>query len=142
VQEERLARVVLWTSALAFVGPGLGFLLAPDRMAALLDLGLASATARSDVRAVMGGLEVALGVCLAACALGGHRLRQGLVLQLALFGGLVAGRLVGLGRDGGPGLVAWLLFGVEIALLALGVLATVNLWAAARGEAKPSRVIG
>jgi hypothetical protein len=134
VQEQRLARAVLLVTALAFAGPGLGFLVAPDRLAGWLDLAPGSVTARSDLRAVMGGLELALAACLALCALRAARLRDGLALQMLAIGGLVAGRLVSLGADGTPGALAWLLLALEIVLLAFGVLAAMNLWAIGRRQ--------
>lgn len=121
-------------TALAFAGPGLGFLLAPDRLTAWLDLAPGSVTARSEVRAMMGGLELAVAVCLAVCAFGTARLRDGLRLQIATVGGLAVGRLVSLGADGTPGPVAWVLLAAEVVLLALGIVAAANLWLTARRQ--------
>lgn len=117
------ARATLLAGSIAFAGPGLGFLLAPDWFAARVDLTLGSVTARADVRAVMGGLEVAIGALLAWCALVPSRWRVGLVLQVATLGGLVLGRITSLARDGTPGALGWLLFAIELALLAAGALA-------------------
>jgi hypothetical protein len=119
----RRARATLLAGSLAFGGPGLGFLLAPDGFAARVDLTLGSVTARADVRAVMGGLELAIGALLAWSAIAPDRWRAGLALLIATLGGLVLGRITSLARDGAPGALGWLLFAVELALLAAAVLA-------------------
>jgi hypothetical protein len=115
------ARIVLALSALPFLGIGAGFLLAPASMAANVDVALGSATAASDVRAVYGGLQLALGALLAACALSPAHARAGLVLQVATFAGLALGRLVSLPIDGVPSPFGALLFAAELVGLALGV---------------------
>ena len=59
------ARVVLALCAFPFALIGLGFLLAPETMAARVDVSLGSTTADHDVRAVYGGLQLG---CAAAPA--------------------------------------------------------------------------
>jgi hypothetical protein len=91
-----LARVTLWLGALAFAGIGIGFLVIPVRWAAVVDIVLPTATARTDLRATYGGFDLAIGVLLACCALRADWLRPGLVafgLAAAGFGG---GRLIGI----------------------------------------------
>jgi hypothetical protein len=127
-------RVTLLASALAFAGPGAGFLLAPEWFAARVDLRLGSATAFSDVRAVFGGLEIAIAALLAGCALAPGWQRTGLAIQLATLGGLLGGRLASLARDGAPGGVGWLLFAIEAALFAAGCAAAIQ-----RPDAAPPR---
>jgi hypothetical protein len=118
-----LRRAVLLATALAFAAPGLGFLLAPSWFAARVDIALDSPTAFADARAVMGGLELAIAVMLAACALRARWQSAGLALQLAALGGMIAGRLVSLARDGAPGAFGWLLFAIEVLLFAAGCAA-------------------
>jgi hypothetical protein len=120
---ERFARALLWMGALAFAGPGLGFLLAPERFAAAVDLALLSPTAASDVRAVFGGLEIGLALWLGATALGSAPLGPALAAQCAALGGMVVGRVASLGADGVPGALGWLLFAIETALLVASLVA-------------------
>lgn len=120
---DRLARGVLFATALAFAGPGAGFLLAPDRFAALVDVSLLSNTAASDVRAVFGGLELGLAAWLALAALRGGALRVALSVQGCALAGMVAGRIASCAADGSPGVVAVLLLAIEAALLVAGLAA-------------------
>ncbi len=129
------ARVVLTVSALPFLGIGAGFLAAPTSMAANVDLAVGSATAASDVRAVYGGLQLAIGAFLVAGAFSRAYLRTGLLLQIIAFGGLALGRLVSLPIDGAPSPFGALLLGAELVALALGLAA---LWMAKpRSDADP-----
>jgi hypothetical protein len=114
------ARAVLALSALPFAAIGLGFLLAPEAMAARVDVSLASVTADHDVRAVYGGLQIACAVLLAWGASSRSHVRLALVAQLVLYGGLVAGRLVGWLVTGAPGGFGLWLHGLETLGLAAG----------------------
>jgi hypothetical protein len=123
VRSDRFARGVLLATALAFVGPGLGFLLAPERFAAAVDLSLGSSTAASDVRAVFGGLEIAIGAWLGAAALRTREVAGALALQRVALGGMLVGRVASVVLDGVPGSIGWALGGIEVALFALGAVA-------------------
>lgn len=90
------ARVLLWISGLGFAGFGLAFLWAPLQTMAAAGLVLEGALAATELRAFYGGLEVALGGVLIACALDARRLRDGLVLVLACYGGIGLARLAGM----------------------------------------------
>jgi hypothetical protein len=118
-----LARAVLTLSALPFAAIGLGFLFAPEAMAARVDVSLASVTADHDVRAVYGGLQIACAVLLGWGALSRSHVRPALVAQLVLYGGLVAGRLVGWLATGAPGGFGLWLHGLEALGLAAGAFA-------------------
>ena len=97
----RLPALSLDLAAVAFAGAGLVFLARPDLLA-LVDLAPATATARSDVRAVFGGLELGLGAWFAICARRSDWHRAGLVAQALAFGGLALGRLLSVLSDGVP----------------------------------------
>ena len=71
------ARVVLFVSALAFLGIGVPFLVAPIEMTGFVGVSLAGATADNDVRAVYGGLQIACGLILLVCASRAAWLRLG-----------------------------------------------------------------
>jgi hypothetical protein len=116
-------RVVVVGSALPFLGIGAAFLIAPDALGRCVDLRLGSATAANDLRAVHGGLELAIGALLAGAGLSREWLRAGLALQLASFSGLAFGRLVSLLADGAPRAFGFALWGAELLGVALGVVA-------------------
>lgn len=98
-----LTRLFLGFTALAFAGYGAACLVAPEIVADAAGLGLASDVARAEVRAMYGGLQIAVGA-LAAAALLRPALQPGVLLALAfVFAGLAGGRLVGLAVEAAPG---------------------------------------
>lgn len=122
----RFVRAVLVASALAFAGPGLGFLVAPRLLATRVDVALLGPTGYSDARAVLGGLELGIAAILAGCASSPRWLRVGIAVQLGTLGGLLLGRFASLAADGPPGAFGWALFAVEIALFGFGILAALR----------------
>jgi hypothetical protein len=94
-----LARLALWTAVAAFAFFGVAYLVVPDRMTAVVGITLTSSTARADVRAVFGGLELAIAALLARLAVRG-RVDEGLAAATVLFGGLAIGRVGGAALDG------------------------------------------
>jgi hypothetical protein len=88
-----------------------------------VDVGLASTTARQDLRAVHGGLQLGVGALLLGAGLSREWLRAGLALQLATYCGLAFGRLVSLLADGAPGALGCALWGAELVGVGCGVAA-------------------
>jgi hypothetical protein len=129
-EARRFARIVLAAGAVAFAAPGAAFLLWPERFAGVLGIALDGALARTDVRAVFGGLELGVAGVLALCAARGARAADGLALLCATTGGMLVGRLLGGARDGAPGPLGVALGVVELALLAAAVVAWLRLRAA------------
>ena len=76
------APIVLWVGGLGFLGFGVAFLLAPLPTIALAGLQLQGAVAATELMAFYGGLEIALGALLVACALRPARRADGLLLIL------------------------------------------------------------
>jgi Flp pilus assembly protein TadB len=107
-------RLILALAALAFLGFGIAFLVSPAAMGALVELDLTSATARTEVRAMYGGLEIGLGVGLLTLLFRHRQVALGLRVALAAFVGLAAGRLYGLAVDGWWQPIMWLLTAVEV----------------------------
>ena len=118
----RLAQISLWLAAAAFAAAGATFALAPGLLR-LVELAPATPTARSDVRAVFGGLELGIAAALAMCARRPAWRRAGLVMQGLAFGGLAAGRLLSLGLDGVPGKITFALWVPELLGATLAVVA-------------------
>jgi hypothetical protein len=95
-----LARAILILAAIVFVLVGVGFLIAPVSWAAVVEIALPTATARTDLRATYGGFDLAVGLFFGLCALRIEWIRPGLAalgLAAAGFGG---GRLVGIVVEG------------------------------------------
>ena len=118
----RLAQISLWLAAAAFAAAGATFTLAPGLLR-LVELAPATPTARSDVRAVFGGLELGIAGALAVCARRPAWRPVGLLLQGLAFGGLALGRLLSLGLDGVPGRITFALWMPELLGATLAVVA-------------------
>lgn len=118
-----MPRVILVLLAMSFIGFGLAFTLKPLEMAQVLDISLFTPTARTDFRALYGGLEIGLGVFLLTCAFRRQSLRLGLEAGAWAFAGLALVRFMGLALEG---------FGQPL-MIVLAVLETVAvalaLWA-------------
>ena len=97
----RYPSVVLWICALVFLGTAIVFTVMPQEMFAPLGLTVPVGAPLTELRAVYGGLEVAIGVFLLFCARrGGVALELGLLLSFLSFSGLAAYRGIGMGVDG------------------------------------------
>jgi Domain of unknown function (DUF4345) len=94
------ARIGLVLAALVFAGIGLGFLLVPVRWAAIVDIALPTAMARTDLRATYGGFDLAIGIFLGICALRVEWLRPGLLCLGLAAAGFAGGRLLGILIEG------------------------------------------
>jgi hypothetical protein len=114
-------RLVLAFVALVFIGFGFAFLYNPVEMAAIASITLPTPAARTDVRAMYGGLEFGVGVFLLLCALRREFVRIGLFAAACALVSMATARSVGLLLDGftalqfiialtewvGGGLVTW-----------------------------------
>jgi hypothetical protein len=96
-----LSTIYLALAALFFLGTGALALAQPQRFAAALDLATVRAGGLNEVRAQYGGFFVVLGVACALATLGIVERRLALGVAAITFGGIIAGRLVGLGIDRG-----------------------------------------
>jgi hypothetical protein len=118
-----LPQLVLWISALGFGYFGVVFLWDPAGYASKVDLVAATPSARAEVRAMYGGLELALAAFLATCAQRPEWYRLGLLLSAIAFLGLGTGRAVGLALEGVAPPLMRLLLASEVALAGLALWA-------------------
>lgn len=113
------ARLVLALGALGFLGFGLAFYARPVPLGEYVQLGVGSPVAIVEVRAMYGGLELGIGVLLAACVLRPGWCQLGLLAAALCLGGLGGGRasamLLGGVGDVHRGLVAFELSGATLA---------------------------
>jgi uncharacterized protein YjeT (DUF2065 family) len=110
----RTARTILGLFGFVFVGVGLYYLGFPEAGAEAVGIRLDTPMARADLRAVYGGLDLAIGLLLLRSAHRGDVL-VGLRIQAYAFGGLLLGRLLGQALDSpSDSLVAWLVL-IELA---------------------------
>jgi hypothetical protein len=117
------ARAIVLLNALVFVDFGAAFLAKPQALAQLLDIELGSASALADMRAMYGGLPLALGILFFSALRRAAWLAPGLLLVIATSAGLALGRLYSMPASGLPAPAIFVLLASEVASLVWGLLA-------------------
>jgi hypothetical protein len=117
-----LSLIYLGYVVLMLLGFGIAFLLAPSRMAGLVDIQVPTSSALSDIRAVYGGLEIGLGLVVAWCMLDPGRVPLGLGMAGVLFACVAAGRGFGMLRDRPVSALTSKVFAVELGTALVGLL--------------------
>ncbi|MDH3201460.1 MAG: DUF4345 family protein [Myxococcales bacterium] len=98
---ERYPGFVLWGCALVFVVISVVFTLVPSAMFADIGLVVAGGSPMTELRAVYGGVHLAIGVFLVVCASRGAAARElGLLLSFLAFSALAGYRAIGMAVDG------------------------------------------
>jgi hypothetical protein len=115
--------IALWLGGLGFLAFGVAFLVAPLQTFALAGVDLAGPVAAAEVMAFYGGLEIALGSLLLACAWQPARRRDGLVLMAAVYAGIGLARLAGMLAHGADSSFLRVALGLELGLAALAIAA-------------------
>lgn len=118
-----LIPLLLWLSGLCFLGFGLAFLVAPVETLAMAGVATQGPIAATELRAFYGGVEIALGVLIVACALDTARWRDGLWLTLACYGAIGVTRLAGMAIDGSDSFFLRFAASTEIVFAILAVIA-------------------
>lgn len=120
----RLSRTLLWINCVLFFMFGLAFALAPAWFATLFT-GTAPSTSSAliDMRAIYGGVALALVFLFAQCARNDIYLKLGMQTVLAVMFGLAVTRSIGIALDGGPNVMIWLLLASEVFMAALALFA-------------------
>jgi Domain of unknown function (DUF4345) len=95
-----LARGLLFLGGAVFAAIGLGFLVMPVQWAAIVEISLPTATARTDLRATYGGFDLAVGIFLVLSASRPRWVRPGLVAFGLAAAGFGSGRLLGILVEG------------------------------------------
>ena len=95
----KLAQGFLLLQGVTFFGLGVWFLIEPTTLASAIGLAPESPAGLAKLRAVYGGLEIALGVFLLVTGFQANWSKTGLWLLLSCYGGITAGRIVGILLD-------------------------------------------
>ena len=119
-----LAEIVLTIGALAFAGFGIVLLIAPAKMR-VVDLLPGSANARTEVRAMYGGLEIGIAIFLGLCLQYEDSIGPGLSLLVLTVGGLAVARVIGIVIERGR--VSRLIYFFAIVEFLMAFLASVAL---------------
>mgnify|MGYP001794720457 CR=1 FL=1 len=114
-----MPRFLLGLGAAVFAGFGLAFALFPTPLAAFVEIEASTPSARADVAATYGGLELGVAAVLVWMLRRGD-IRTGLIVAALTFGGLGAVRLAHLAASGGAAVV-WFLLAAEAVGLALAL---------------------
>lgn len=109
-------------AGILFFAVGMAFLVEPVRMGDMVDLAVKRPRQMIEVRAMYGGLGVGLGTFFLVAATRIRWTRAALAAQIAAFGSLAAGRVVGMVVSGPDGLMT-LLAAIEAAGAGIGLIA-------------------
>lgn len=120
-----MASFVRWfllLTGIVFAAIGIYALIDPAQTLALVGLQVIEVSSRNEMRAMYGGLNLAIGLYLCA-AFRNAGLRSAALTFVALItGGLVFGRVVSLVVDGLPGTTIWLFLAIEVTSCVLALL--------------------
>ncbi len=130
------ARLVLVLAGLVWLAIGLYAMADPVAVADSVDFELRSDLARLEIRAMYGGLSIAVGALHFVGAVRSVWLVPTLVVAIVLTLGLVTGRVLSIAVDGFPGVFALGLLASELTLVAVASLALWRLSVAARAARK------
>lgn len=115
--------LALGLGILGFGGFGIWLLLVPGALKAV-DIPGESPNARTEIRAMYGGLEIGIAIFLLCCFFEPEWIQAGLLFQLFALSGLALGRLIGIALERGRVLkVFWFFFLLEAGVAALTGLA-------------------
>ena len=117
-------KIFLALSTLVWLPYGLYCLFRPEALAGAAGVAFHSATGTTELRAMYGGLEAALGVLAGLALLRPSLVRPALVAIAFLTAGLATGRLIGVALDGNLSsyTATALAFELSSALIALALL--------------------
>ncbi len=128
-----LPRLILWLTALGFVGFGAAFTFWTTPMAGIVEIALPTSTARVDFAATYGGFELGVGAFLIACARRRDWIEAGLWAGAATLAGFAVVRPITLLTVGGTvGVPIYLALALEVTGTALNVWA-LSSWRRSRG---------
>lgn len=113
------ARIFLGLSALIWLPYGLFCLFQPGALAESAGVAFTSATGATELRAMYGGLQAAIGAVALAGALRPALSRSALGLLLVVCAGLGGARLLGAGLDGEVSAYTGMALGLELGTLAI-----------------------
>jgi hypothetical protein len=119
-----LPKVLLWINCVLFILFGLAFALTPQWFATLLT-GASPSTSSgvTDMRAVYGGVALALAYLFAQCAANNAYTKLGVQNIVAVMIGLATARSLGIALDSHPNVMMHLLLASEIIMALLAIFA-------------------
>jgi len=120
-------RWVLGIAAAIFLLLGIGFMFIPSNMIGAMDITAEPGKALADIRAVYGGLDLAVGILLAVCFFR-KEFATGLAVSTLVCTCIFCGRLIGIAWDPARDVLTFGLFASEV----LGAVLSAVAWFLAR----------
>ena len=117
-----MARAYLVLIGLTFAGFGFWLLRDPEALTRHVGLKMETVSARTEVRAFYGGLELGLGAFLLGCAMFPNGVKVGLGLVACVLAGAGSARLASLVQDGREGWQMTLFTVLEIAAALIALI--------------------
>ena len=114
-----ISRVILALGSLIYLGFGLLFFIHPDAITDMDGIILPTRSSANHIRAILGGMEIGLGVLLLYFLLDKKRMIYGLIVLAGSIGFASLARLYGILFDGAGDLSNWLSFLAEFTFGAL-----------------------
>ena len=107
--------ILLYVIGTIFALIGVAGLVSPQFVVTPVGITLPDRTARSEIRAVYGGMCLGIGVFLILAGAHSPLHHAGLALSALMLWGLVLGRVLALALEGNPRRVIWIYFAIELA---------------------------
>lgn len=108
-----VARLLLFISGLVFLGIGIWAMVQPEVVVASMDLAVETVSARNEIRAVYGGMDLGLGLCCMVGAMRPRYRRAALGLLALVLGCMVLARGVSVAIDMSLPTINLVFLGVE-----------------------------
>ena len=118
-----LAPITLWLAALMFLVFGAWLLAAPGKLDDWLGLVATTPEARTELRALYGGLELGIAAFCTYCAVSPSRYAVGCAAVALLLGGIAVARSYGMVADGTVTTKMFTFLGTEVGMAALACVA-------------------
>ena len=128
-------QAVLGVSAVMFFSFGVASLVCPEWVVGLAHIETPHPSAKTEVRAFYGGLEIGLALFLLHCIVRRRHLVSGLWLATLILGGVVTGRLIGAAVDGVSGFFVYGALMIEGPLFGFTLAALIRALAAEKKKA-------
>jgi len=118
----KISKIVLGLGSLIYLAFGLLFFVNPDMITDMDGIILPTRSSANHIRAVLGGMEIGLGVLLIYFLMRAERIIYGLIVLAGSIGITSLARLYGIVFDGASDTSNWISFGAEFGFGALAFI--------------------
>ena len=127
----KISRILLVLGSLVYLGFGLLFFINPDAITDMDGIVLPTRSSANHIRAILGGMEIGLGILLIYFLMRKERIIYGLIVLSGSIGAASIARLCGIVFDGAGDRSNWISF---IAEFGFGALALVLYFIVKKGD--------